>query len=260
MSTSKEQRHQAILERLRGEGSSSVAALGAFLGVAEMTIRRDLEALEADGALIRFHGGAKLALGSSYEPPFAVRERLNMPRKREIARAVAAGIEDGETIILDGGSTGVAIAEAIIGRHVTVCPLSLRVAWVFARSTTVSLMLPSGTARTGELSLSGPDTSDFLHRHHFDRYVMTASAFSLSQGFTEWNTDDAAVKRASLDSAGLITAAVDSAKFGQVAFVHICDIAAPDEVVVDSGLEELPREQLRKAARRVTVAASDTQK
>ena len=254
MGISKEQRHQAILEILGGSGSSSVAELGASLGVAEMTIRRDLETLEGRGVLRRFHGGAKLSAGSSYEPPFAVREHTNVAQKRAIAEAVAATVEDGETILLDGGSTGIAIAEALGDRVITICPLSLRVAWALNGSTTGTLLLPPGRIRAGELSISGPDTADYLKQHHFDRYILTASAFSLLHGFTEWNTDDAGVKRAALHSAGEVIACVDSSKFGRVGFVEICGIDIPDRIIIDGGLDDLSIEALSGSSRRVQVA------
>src|SRR3954454_15017899 len=123
----KERRHQSVLEILREAGTASVSELGSRLGVTEMTIRRDLEALEADGALKRFHGGAKLALGSSYEPPLPVREKMNSDQKRRIGRRVAALLNDGDTVIVDGGTTGLAVAEHLLDRQLTVCPLSLRV-------------------------------------------------------------------------------------------------------------------------------------
>ncbi|WP_172582831.1 DeoR/GlpR family DNA-binding transcription regulator [Subtercola boreus] len=255
MTISKDERHQAILEILQRLGSSSVTELGASLGVAEMTIRRDLETLEGRGVLRRFHGGAKLSAGSSYEPPFGVREHTNVAQKRAIAEAVAGTIEDGETILLDGGSTGIQIAEALADRMVTICPLSLRVAWALNRSTSVTLMLPPGRARPGELSISGPDTTDYLKRHHFDRFLLTASAFSPLEGFTEWNTDDAGVKRAALDSAGEVIACVDSSKFGRVGFVEICGIDVPDLIVVDGGLDETSIEALTASSRRVRLAA-----
>ena len=120
IASAKELRHQSVLEILQELGSASVTELGVRLGVTEMTIRRDLEALEEDGALKRFHGGAKLAFGSSYEPPLAVREKTNAEQKRSIGRQIAKLIDDGDTVILDGGSTGIAVAEELTERHVKI--------------------------------------------------------------------------------------------------------------------------------------------
>jgi DeoR/GlpR family transcriptional regulator of sugar metabolism len=251
---SREQRHEEVLKVLREAGTATVSDLGQRLGVAEMTIRRDLEALEATGVLQRFHGGARLNAPSAFEPPFAFRERTNSAGKRSIAAAVARLVEDGETVIVDGGSTGLAVAAALEGRHLTVCPLSLRVAWAFERSTSVDLLLAPGVVRRGELSVSGAETIEFLRAHHFDRYILTASALSLEDGFTEWNVEDAAVKRASIVAARTVVAAVDSAKFGRSAFVEICPVVRPDVVVLDRHLEGDGMTALRAASQLVVVA------
>jgi DeoR/GlpR family transcriptional regulator of sugar metabolism len=255
MVSAKERRHQGILQILQETGTVAVGELGTRLGVTEMTIRRDLELLEADGVLKRFHGGARLAFGSSYEPPFPAREKTNAEQKRAIAERVAGIINDGDTIILDGGSTGVAIAEFLVDRELTICPLSLRVAWAFARSTTVNLIIPGGSVRQGELSLSGADTIDYLRGHHFDSYVMTASGMSLDHGFTEWNPDDAAVKKAAVGVADKTIAAVDSSKYNRVGFVRICPTDAPAVIVTDSAITDEQLEALRNQAQEVLVAA-----
>lgn len=249
-------RHEGILEILRMTGSATVIDLGARMGVTEMTIRRDLEVLEVNGVLKRFHGGAKLAVGSSYEPPMAVREHTNVALKRAIAAGVAGLVADGDTVILDGGSTGIAIAEALLHHTITVCPLSLRVAWVLARSTSVSLLLPPGSVRTGEMSLSGAGTTEYLRAHHFDRYIMTASGFSAAIGFTEWNIEDAAVKRAALASSTNTIAAIDSSKFDNAGFVRICDIEVPSSIVVDDQLDAAQLAMLRGVARDIVEVRS----
>jgi len=250
----KDQRQRDVLVILKEHGTASVSELGTRLGVAEMTIRRDLEALEADGVLKRFHGGAKLTFGSSYEPPLAVRERTNRVQKRAIAEQVAQLIDDGDTVIVDGGSTGFAVAQVLADRHVTVCPLSLRVAWAFERSTTVNMLLPPGSVRRGELSISGADTGDFLRGHHFDHYVMTASGLSIDKGFTEWNVHDAAVKRAAIEVSDNTVAAVDSSKFGSVRFVQICKIEQAHVIVTDTGLADSDATELTNAAQEVILA------
>ncbi|MCA0293852.1 MAG: DeoR/GlpR family DNA-binding transcription regulator [Actinobacteria bacterium] len=251
---SREQRQQAILEILHADGAATVADLGQRLAVAEMTIRRDLESLEAAGVLQRYHGGARLITASAFEPPIAIRERTNAEGKRAIAAAVAGLVDDGETIVVDGGSTGVAVAAALAGRRITVCPLSIRVAWAFEKSATVDLLIPPGSARRGELSVSGAETIEYLRAHHFDRYVLTASAFALDDGFTEWNVEDAAVKRAAIGAARTVVAAVDASKFGRSAFVEICPLGRADVLVLDRQAEGPRAAELRTAARALVVA------
>ncbi|MBO0982668.1 DeoR/GlpR family DNA-binding transcription regulator [Rathayibacter sp. SD072] len=238
---------QGLVEILQRDEQASVSDLASVLAVTEMTIRRDLEVLERDGVLERFHGGARLLASSSYEPPLMLRERIHAEEKRALARAISEVIADGDALVLDGGTTGIAIARALAGRRLTVCPLSLRVAWEFEQSNTVTLRMPPGVARAGELSLSGPDTIDYLGRHHFDHFVMTASGFSVQAGFTEWNSDDAAVKRAALAGARRTTAAVDRSKWGRTAFATICDLDEPTTVLVAGLADGTEQDALRQA-------------
>jgi Transcriptional regulators of sugar metabolism len=250
----REQRHEKLLRLLREVGTATVSDLGLLLDVAEMTIRRDLETLEAAGVLQRFHGGARIVATSAYEPPFAIRERTNSSGKRAIAAAVAELVEDGETVIVDGGSSGLAVAAALESKRITVCPLSLRVAWAFEKSASVDLLLAPGVARRGELSISGAETIEFLRAHHFDRYVLTASALSIADGFTEWNVEDAAVKRASIVAARNVVAAVDSTKVGHSAFVEICPAHQPDVVILDRPADGDGMAALGAAVQRLVVA------
>lgn len=251
----KELRHQLVLEILRESGKASVVDLRDRLGVTEMTIRRDLELLEADGALKRYHGGATLVVGSSYEPPFPARERMHADAKRAIAEAVASRINDGSTVVVDGGSTGLAVAQALANRSVTICPLSLRVSWQLAKSTTVRLLIPGGTVRQGERSFIGVDTIEYLRQHHFDHYVMTASGLSIEGGITEWNPDDAAVKRAAAHASQEVVAAIDASKYGNVGFVRVCETTDPDLIVTDDSISSADLQTLRSHAKEVHATA-----
>ncbi|MEV7933694.1 DeoR/GlpR family DNA-binding transcription regulator [Curtobacterium sp. NPDC089185] len=253
--SAKDDRHQALLAALQRQQTMGVAELARVLDVTEMTVRRDLEVLEQDGLIERFHGGARLTPRASFEPPFVLRERMNASQKRAVAAAAAGLVRDGETVVLDGGSTGLALAAELSTRRVTICPLSLRVAWAFERSTSVTLLLPPGVARPGELSLTGSETIDYLGRHHFDRYLLTASGFTIAEGFTEWNAEDAAVKRAALASAATCVAAVDAGKFGRLAFADVCAIDKPDCVVTSDDLPGGALSALQQATQSVHLAS-----
>lgn len=233
----------------------TVAELAEHLSVAEATIRRDLDDLAADGVLRRFHGGATLDVGSGFEPPFGVRERTHADAKRGIARVVAEQVADGDTVIVDGGSTGVAVAEELLTRSITVCPLSLRVAWALAQSQTVTLLIPGGSVRRRELSIIGAPTIDFLRAHQFDTYVMTASGMSDVNGLSEWNPDDAAVKQAAIASARVTLAAVDASKYPTTGFVKVCPISVPTLIVTDERLPQTSRDQIAAAGGRIRIAS-----
>lgn len=254
---SKERRHSAILEALRNEGRLEVVSLGELLDVTEMTVRRDLDELAAEGLVRRVRGGATLPVGSGFEPPFAARVKTNVEVKRAIAARVASHISDGDTVLLDGGSTGLAVAEALVDRVITVCPLSLRIAAFLAASSSVRLLVPGGAVRPGEQSFVGPDTIDYLELHRFDHFVLTASAVSTDSGFMEWNPDDASVKRRGCAVSNEVIAAADSSKFGRTGFALIAPIKAAGRVVTDTGLSDTLAAEVESAGPRVERVALD---
>lgn len=239
-----EERQQTILQLLDARGQVTISDLSSRFGVSEMTVRRDLAQLEGDGLLRRTHGGAARTASGSFEPPFAMRARLNLEAKRAIAADVAERLTDGQTLILDGGSTGTAIAEAIVGRNLTVCALNVRVAEILSSSRNTRVMIPGGLIRHGEMSMTGPAAERTLADHRFDTYVMTVSAVDAIAGFTEWNVEDAAVKRAAIASSGRCIVACDSSKFGQTAFARIAPLDAADLIVTDADLDATHRKAI----------------
>lgn len=243
-------RQHQILEQLARRGELGIAELSARFEVSEMTVRRDLTQLAGAGLVVRTHGGAAPVASGSFEPPFRLRSRTNTDAKRRIAMGVAGQVVDGQTIILDGGTTGVAIAEELVGRSITVCALNLRVAEVLSAEAPTRVMTPGGLIRTGEASIIGSEAEESIRRYRFDLYIMTASAVDARAGFTEWNVEDAATKRASLSAARRTIAAVDSSKFAREAFARICRLDEVEAVVTDEGITVEQR-------RDITVAGLD---
>lgn len=239
------ERRQFILSLLMAKGQVTISEIASHFEVSEMTTRRDLDGLEAEGALRRVHGGATRVAGSSFEPPFAIRSHVNVDAKRRIARKVSELIVDGETVVLDGGSTGAAIAEALVAHEITVCTPSLRVADLLRDVPNIKLMLVGGTVRPGELSLVGPGAIRTLEDHRFDVFVMSVSGLDASAGCTEWNVDDAAVKRTALNVASRCIVAADVSKVGAVAFARVCGIDDIDHIVTDSSLDSASADALR---------------
>ncbi len=220
-----------------------------------MTVRRDLERLERGGALRRVQGRVTRGVSGSYEPPFAIRAERRATEKAIIAQVIASKIADRETVVLDGGSTGVAVARALVDRELTVCTPSLRVADVLRGAPNIQLMVTGGVVRRGEETLVGPAAAATLEAHRFDTYVMTVSGLDVLAGCTEWNVDDAIVKRVALRVSTRCIVAADSAKFGATTFARVCDLDAVTSVVTDAGLSDDFREAMARAGLTVDVAA-----
>jgi DeoR/GlpR family transcriptional regulator of sugar metabolism len=249
------ERVQIILDRVEQEGDVSIADLAEHLGVSEMTVRRDLERLERSGALRRAHGRAIKGASGSYEPPFAIRTERQSVEKQLIAREVAGLLADRETLVVDGGSTGVAIARELLDRELTVCTPSLRVADVLRGAPNIRLMLTGGIMRRGEESLIGPSAVATLEEHRFDTYIMTVSGLDPQQGCTEWNVDDAIIKRVALKVSTRCIVAADSTKFGSTAFARVCGLDAVSMVVSDASLSDVYREKVALAGAAIRIAA-----
>ncbi len=253
--TTRAMRRQSILASLRQSGKVDVAELSESLGVAEMTIRRDLDFFSAEGVITRVRGGA-VALGSSFDPPFSVRTQESARQKSNIGREVAAQINDGATIVLDGGTTGLAVAEHLFSRVLTVIPLSLRIATYLALSPSIRLYVPGGEVRQGDQSFIGAETLNYLQAHRFDQFVMTSCGMTPHGGFSDWSPEEGAAKKMAIESSGSVIAAVDASKYGHEGFAMVCPIARASITVTDDRLPMEAFDALQGAGTRV-LRASD---
>ena len=240
-------RLQEILNIVNDEARVLISDLTKVLKVSEMTIRRDIEHLSRLGLLRREKGFAIKGVSGSFEPAFAIRSEIASKAKNEIAKYVATLINDRETIVLDGGSTGVAIAKQLIERELTVCALSFRVADILRAAPKIQLMVIGGFVRKGEESLIGPAALETLRNYHFDQMIMTASGLEPIYGLTEWNSDDAMIKRSAHRASTRTIVAADSSKFGVKAFGKVCELKEISILVTDSGIDKSYREHFRKA-------------
>ncbi len=207
-----------------------------------MTVRRDLEALERDGVLKRVHGGAISAVSTSYEPPFVSRASRNAEAKERIGRAAAGLLSEGETVILDVGTTTLEVARALRGRrNITVLTPSFRAAQLLADEPGIRLMVTGGVVRPGELSLVGDLAEQAFRDLRFDTFLMGVGGIDADAGLTEFNLDDARVKRTALASVRRCVVVADASKLGKVAFARVCPLEGIDVLVTDdqSGPDDL---------------------
>lgn len=201
-----------------------------------MTIRRDLETLEQAGALNRVHGGAVPSQSQSYEPPFAARATYHAEAKQRIGRAAAAMLHEGETAILDAGTTTLELARALQGRrNLRILALSLHIADLLVDEPGLTVMVAGGVARAGERSLIGSLAEKAFEDLSFDTAFLTVGGIDIQHGLTEYNLDDAPVKRAAFASARRRIVVADSTKLGKAAFARIAPIEQLDVLVTDSG-------------------------
>ncbi|WP_327250343.1 DeoR/GlpR family DNA-binding transcription regulator [Streptomyces sp. NBC_01244] len=215
-------RHGLIAKTVSASGGATVQELAELTGASEMTIRRDLDTLAAQGVLERVRGGARTLLLRGEEPPFALRAHEAVDAKRRIAAEVSALIADGESVVLDSGTTCLEVARLLRERPVTVMALSLQAIHLLSEPPgPATLVLPGGQPRAAEGALTGPLTLASLAALRFDTAVIGCCGLSATDGLTAYDLDDAAVKKASIAVARRTIVAADGGKLGRTAFAHV---------------------------------------
>lgn len=249
------ERHQLIVQQLATRGDVSIAEVSARTGVSPMTIRRDLDELDRLGVVKRVRGGAVSVHSRGYEPPFAARAKLNVEAKEQIAATAAELVHGGETLVLDAGTTTLALARRLRGvRGLTVATPSLRIASVLADERDTRVIIIGGVVRAGEHSVVGSHAQEHLAQLRFDKCFLTISGVEARSGLTEWNLDDAATKAAALASSreGIVLA--DASKLGKVAFARVAPLERIDRLITDVAAPEEQLAVLRDAGLAVVIA------
>ncbi|MGC8967156.1 MAG: DeoR/GlpR family DNA-binding transcription regulator [Thermus sp.] len=222
------ERRDRLLALLRNHGALSTRELAERLGVSEATVRRDLAFLAKRGLLRREHGGALLP---EAEPPYAEKLQRNQGAKEAIAQRAAALVPDGATVVLDSGTTALALARLLAGRPLRAVALDLPVAQALAQGRT-EVLLPGGSVRNGFFSLVGSWTEELLGRLRTDLFFLGADAFDL-EGVTNHTFEEAAVKRKAMEVSRKTVLLTDGSKWGKRAPAFVAPLEALDLVVTD---------------------------
>jgi len=227
-------RQRLIVERLALRDRLSVAELAELTGCSEMTIRRDLELLEGRGALRRVHGGAVRIALSAADLPYGMRELTRFDAKERIAKAAADSLLAGESVILDTGSTIAAVARAIAGLTLTVTPLSLHSLFPLVLGEGITVMLPGGRVRPGELSIVGDLTEAAFAGFWYDTFIVGCCGITAEHGVTAVDLDDVRVKQAALRAARRTIVVATAEKLGRVTLARLCPVSEVDLLITDA--------------------------
>ncbi len=231
------ERHRRILDAVQHAGQLGVTQVAQLTGTSEMTARRDLEQLADQGMIERYRGGARSLTLRGEEPPFAVRIHEGQDAKRRIAEAVAGLIADGEAVVLDSGTTCLAVARLLAPRRLTVMPLSLHAANALTGAPRLRLLLPGGEPRRDELALTGPLAEASLAALRFDTAIIGCCGLTAA-GLTAYDLADAAIKRAIIAAAHRVVAVADPAKFSRTALAFVAPVSVLSMVVTTDDADE----------------------
>jgi DeoR family fructose operon transcriptional repressor len=252
-----EERQRAILDQLQQRGKVTVEELTQTFRVSPPTIRADLARLEEQQLLRRTHGGAIAVSRTLYEPPYPERAALRQLEKRAIARAAAALVQEGETVLLDAGTTCHEIALRLREfRRLTVVTNSLASAQALAENDGLETILIGGVMQSRRRATLGALAARFLEPIHCDRAFVGMSGVHPIAGLTVVDFDAAQVKRQMLEKAKQAVVAADSGKVGQIAFAAVGPLTLAHLLLTDAGIAAEDRAALEEAGLRVRVASA----
>ncbi len=251
-----QQRQAFILARLREYGGVRVADLARDLDVSDMTVRRDLEQLEERGLLEKVHGGATaLPGGTSFEPAFATKARIEQAEKQAIAVVAAARVEPGMAICLSAGTTTFAVANRLLDvPRLTVVTNSVPVADAFYHGgRTDQTIILTGGVRTPSDALVGPYAVATLRSLHVDLVFIGVHGMDPRSGFTCPNVQEADVDKALIEAGRRLAVVADHTKWETVGISSIARLDEADLLITDSGIGAAARQLLAEEVRELVV-------
>jgi DeoR/GlpR family transcriptional regulator of sugar metabolism len=253
VSVQNHERRGRLLDLIRVRGFAALEELVRELGVSESTVRRDLDALEEQGAAKRTHGGVLYAGGMPRLAEFDERQPAHWAAKRAIAARAAEVISDGETVLLDGGTTTYEVARLLVGRSLQVVTNSLPVANLFASESRSDLVLLGGyvSPRTGVCL--GPYANELLGRLHVTTTVLSAAGIA-DEGLFNAHLLLAETEQAMLRAAGRVVVVADSSKFGRKSLTLVAPLAEIDAFVSDDGLTDDWKARISAAGSELIIA------
>ena len=234
------ERRQKMVAFIEQNDGATVGELSRRYSVSEATVRRDLIQLSKDGLVERGHGGAapRRPRGSQGLPELPVLERagLRVSEKRSIGRTAARYVEDGDVILINGGTTTAEMVPFLgAARDVTVITNGLNIASLLAPLTNIKTVITGGVLRNSELSMLGALTEDALHNLRADKLFMSSPAIHVDYGFSADDMLEVESDRNMMASAKEIIVLADHTKFGNIAMMRVAPIERVRRIITDSG-------------------------
>ncbi len=243
-----QQRQTSILEEVKRHGGARVADLVRELGVSDMTIRRDIEALAERGLVAKVHGGAVALDRATDEPGYATKSAQQQAEKMGIARAAAALVQPGQAVGISAGTTTATLAYELLGTaELTIVTNSIPVADVFYQGgrPDQTVVLTGGT-RTPSDALVGPVAQEALARINLDLLFLGVHGMNARTGFTTPNLAEAETNRALVAAARQVVVLADHTKWDLIGIATIAPLSGADILITDPQLPEEAQAILRE--------------
>ena len=250
-------RRMAILALLEKTGQVNINELSKSLGVSSVTIRNDLEQLEKKKMLLRARGGAmkfsQPYVGHDY--PLSDKQKKHLLEKQEIGKRGAALIEEGNTIILDSGSTTFELAKNLAKfEKITVITNAINIAKYLSRHKNINVIVPGGILRRNSLSLVGMLAEKGFKDYFCDILFIGVDGFDIDHGISTPNNEEAQLNRMMIDISRRVVVVADSSKFQRRAFAFIAGMENIHTIITDRGISEANKNKLEGMGIEVIVA------
>lgn len=238
------ERQSKILKLLGRDDLTSVKDLSSRLRVSSVTIRQDLNFLESEGLLKRVHGGAVLEDADD----LSSRLGFNYDKKLRIARKAASLVNEGETILIESGSTNALLARELIRKkNVTLITTNVFIARQFRKNEQTSIILLGGIYQRGSESLVGKITKVCLDQINFDKAFIGIDGYTTETGFTLRDLFRAEISSYIIKKSCEVTIVSDSSKFGKKELTNICYPADINHIATDNDLDPQYKDDFTRA-------------
>lgn len=239
------ERRDKIISLLEENGKVKVEDLSDRFDVSSVTIRNDLDYLEDQQIAFRIYGGAIAYDKVGHEAHLTEKKRQNTDQKKRIGKAAAEFVEDGDSIILDSGTTTRQVAAHLRHKNdLTILTNAINIALELADVEQLSIMITGGTLREQSYALVGPDAERILNTYSFDRLFLGVDGVDLDAGLTTPTSSEGNLKRMMVEQANEVTVVTDSSKCDRRRLTKICPVDDIDRFVTDQDLPGEYRDHL----------------
>lgn len=238
--SSMSERHMAILEILQIQGSVSVADLATRLNVSEVTIRKDLTALEAGNKLYRTHGRAIPISPYIGDRHINEKEKQSVSEKRAIGKRAASLVQENDSILIASGTTILYAAKEMTNfKNLTAITASVSVSSLLSQNKYIDVVQLGGIVRESSVSVVGSFAESMLGYFNCSKLFMGADGVDLEFGVTTTNMMEANLNRMMMDASQKTILLVDSSKFGKRGFSKICNLEKIDQIITDEKIPQM---------------------
>lgn len=248
------ERQSRISAYLSERGYASLNELVERFDVSISTVRRDLDEMQRKGVVKRTHGGAFHVEAREHPLDYSTRQSKNVAEKAAIGTLAASLIQEGDAVLLDGGTTTFRVAEKLVGRQIQVVTNSLPVASLLGRHGDTEVILLGGTIIAGTGETLGRWADEMLRSLHSRRAVIGIAGV-MPDGLFNANLLMVELQRLMIEASDELMVVVDSSKFDRRSLVRLCGLNKVNHLVTDEGVSDEWRSRLESAGAKVHIAS-----